>query len=102
MPYARIIGTGGYLPEKVLTNADLENMVETSDEWIVTRTGIRERHIAAEGETTCDMAEHAARAAMDSAGITVAAWIVSNGSGTIIKLPVTHKVGWDAARQTED
>lgn len=68
--YSRIIGTGGYLPEKVLTNADLEHMVETSDEWIVTRTGIRERHIAAEGETTCDMAEQAARAAMQSAGVS--------------------------------
>ena len=50
--YSRIAGTGSYLPEKVLTNADLEKMVETSDEWIQTRTGIRERHIAAEGETT--------------------------------------------------
>jgi 3-oxoacyl-[acyl-carrier-protein] synthase-3 len=69
MPFARITGTGGYLPEKVLTNADLENMVETSDEWIVTRTGIRERHIAAEGETTCDMALQASRAAMQSAGV---------------------------------
>ena len=68
--YSRIIGTGSYLPEKTLTNKDLENMVETSDEWIVTRTGIRERHIAAEGETTCDMAEQAARLAMKSAGIT--------------------------------
>jgi len=68
--YSRIIGTGSYLPEKILTNTDLENMVETSDEWIVTRTGIRERHIAAEGETTCDMAEQAARLAMQSAGIT--------------------------------
>jgi 3-oxoacyl-[acyl-carrier-protein] synthase-3 len=68
--YSRIIGTGGYLPEKVLTNADLEHMVETSDEWIVTRTGIRERHMAAEGETTCDMAEQAARAAMQSAGVS--------------------------------
>ena len=68
--YSRIIGTGSYLPEKILTNTDLENMVETSDEWIVTRTGIRERHIAAEGETTCDMAEQAARLAMQSAAIT--------------------------------
>ena len=68
--YSRIIGTGSYLPEKTLTNKDLENMVETSDEWIVARTGIRERHIAAEGETTCDMAEQAARLAMKSAGIT--------------------------------
>jgi 3-oxoacyl-[acyl-carrier-protein] synthase-3 len=68
--YARIIGTGGYLPEKVLTNADLEKIVDTSDEWIVTRTGIRERHIAAEGQTTCDLAEQAARQAMQRAGVT--------------------------------
>ncbi|MGA1562292.1 MAG: beta-ketoacyl-ACP synthase III [Gammaproteobacteria bacterium] len=70
MKYARIIGTGGYLPEKVLTNADLEKIVDTSDEWIVTRTGIRERHIAAEGQTTCDLAEQAARQAMQRAGVT--------------------------------
>jgi 3-oxoacyl-[acyl-carrier-protein] synthase-3 len=67
--YSKIVGTGGYLPEKVLTNADLEKMVETSDEWITTRTGIKERHIAAEGETTCDLAEKAARLAIEAAGI---------------------------------
>ena len=50
--YSRIVGTGSYLPEKVLTNADLEKMVDTNDEWIVSRSGIRERHIAADGETT--------------------------------------------------
>jgi len=67
--YARITGTGGYLPEKVLTNQDLERMVETSDEWIRERTGILKRHIAAEGETTCDLAEQAALRAMDAAGV---------------------------------
>ena len=67
--YARIVGTGSYLPEKVLTNADLEKMVETSDEWITDRTGIKKRHIAADDETTCDLAEHASRAAMEVAGI---------------------------------
>jgi 3-oxoacyl-[acyl-carrier-protein] synthase-3 len=70
--YARITGTGGYLPAKVLTNADLERMVDTTDEWIVERTGIRTRHIAAPGETTCDLAEAAARQAIDAAGITAA------------------------------
>lgn len=70
--YARIAGTGSYLPEKVLTNADLEKMVETSDEWIVSRSGIRERHIAAEGETTCDLAYQASLRAMEAAGITAA------------------------------
>jgi 3-oxoacyl-[acyl-carrier-protein] synthase III len=51
-----IIGTGAYAPQKLLTNADLEKIVETSDEWIVERTGIRERHVAADDEVTSDMA----------------------------------------------
>ena len=63
-----ITGTGSYLPEKVLTNEDLARMVDTSDEWIRTRTGIRRRHVAAEGETTSDMAVRAARAALEAAG----------------------------------
>lgn len=69
MIYSRIIGTGGYLPRKVLSNHDLEAMVETSDQWITERTGIKNRHIAADGETTCDLAEIAAGAAMEAAGI---------------------------------
>jgi len=67
--YARITGTGGYLPARVLTNADLEKIVETSDEWIVERTGIHQRHVAAKDETTCDMAEAAARRAIAAAGL---------------------------------
>ena len=67
--YSRISGTGSYLPERVLTNADLEKMVDTSDQWIVERTGIRERHLAAEHETTSDMAVAAARQAIRAAGI---------------------------------
>lgn len=67
--YSRITGTGAYLPEKVLTNADLENMVDTTDEWIVTRTGIRERRIVREDESTCDLAERASREALANAGI---------------------------------
>jgi 3-oxoacyl-[acyl-carrier-protein] synthase-3 len=66
---ARIIGTGSYLPQRVLTNADLERMVDTSDEWITERTGIRRRHIAGAGETTCDLAEQAAWRAIAAAGI---------------------------------
>jgi len=66
---ARILGTGSYLPERVLTNADLEQMVETSDQWITERTGIKTRHIAAEGQTTCDLAEQAARRAIEAAGV---------------------------------
>ncbi len=65
-----IIGTGSYVPERVLTNKDLEAMVDTSDEWITTRTGIKERRIAAENEYTSDMAAKAARKAMEMAGIT--------------------------------
>jgi 3-oxoacyl-[acyl-carrier-protein] synthase-3 len=64
-----ILGTGSYLPEKILTNHDLEKMVETSDEWIMTRTGIRERHIAAADENTSDMATIAAQRALDDAGL---------------------------------
>lgn len=64
-----IIGTGSYLPERILTNAELEKAVETSDEWIRTRTGIRERRIAAEGEHTSHMAAKAAQRAMEQAGV---------------------------------
>jgi 3-oxoacyl-[acyl-carrier-protein] synthase-3 len=67
--YSRIIGTGGYLPEKILTNHDLEKMVDTSDEWIFSRTGIRERHIVAENETTSDLAFQAAKRAIKMAGV---------------------------------
>jgi 3-oxoacyl-[acyl-carrier-protein] synthase-3 len=67
--YSRIAGTGSYLPEKVLTNRDLERMMDTSDEWIVARTGIRERHVAADGEMASDMALQAAQRALGAAGI---------------------------------
>jgi 3-oxoacyl-[acyl-carrier-protein] synthase-3 len=70
--YSRIAGTGSYLPEKVLTNQDLERLVDTSDEWIRSRTGIERRHVAAPGETTTDLAEHAARRALEAAGVTAA------------------------------
>ena len=67
--YSRIAGTGSYLPEKILTNFDLERMMDTTDEWIRDRTGIERRHIAAPGETTVDLAEHAARRAIEAAGV---------------------------------
>jgi 3-oxoacyl-[acyl-carrier-protein] synthase-3 len=67
--FARIIGTGGYLPSNVVTNHDLEKVVDTSDQWIRERTGIEQRHIAVEGETTVDLAEHASRNAIEAAGI---------------------------------
>ncbi|MHA6484437.1 beta-ketoacyl-ACP synthase III [Paenibacillus sp. strain BS8-2] len=65
-----IIGTGKYVPERILTNQELEQMVETNDEWIVTRTGIRERRLAAESEATSDLAYEAAKRALDAAGLT--------------------------------
>jgi 3-oxoacyl-[acyl-carrier-protein] synthase-3 len=68
--YSRIIGTGSYLPAKVLTNADLAGTVDTSDEWIQQRTGIRERHIAADNESASDLALQASRRALEMAGIT--------------------------------
>jgi 3-oxoacyl-[acyl-carrier-protein] synthase III len=67
--YSRIAGTGSYLPKKIITNEDLEKMVDTTDEWIRTRTGIERRHVAADGETTVDLAEHAARRALEAAGV---------------------------------
>jgi 3-oxoacyl-[acyl-carrier-protein] synthase III len=67
--YSRIVGTGSYLPAKMLTNFDLEKMMETTDEWIRDRTGIERRHIAADGETTVDLSEHAARRALEAAGV---------------------------------
>lgn len=70
--FSRIAGTGSYLPERILTNADLEKIVETSDEWIVSRSGIRERHIAAEGETTSDLAYEASLKALEAAGLSAA------------------------------
>jgi len=67
--FARIIGTGGYLPERIVTNAELEKSVNTSDEWIRERTGIAQRHIAADDEYTVDLAEAAARRALQAAGV---------------------------------
>jgi 3-oxoacyl-[acyl-carrier-protein] synthase-3 len=67
--YARITGTGSYLPERVVHSTDLEKIMDTSDEWIRTRTGIESRRYAAEGETTVDMGEHAARRAIEAAGL---------------------------------
>ena len=67
--YSRIVGTGSYLPEKVLTNRDLELAVDTTDEWIQTRTGIRQRHIADDSEKTSDLALKASRSALEAAGI---------------------------------
>lgn len=69
MIYSRIVGTGSYLPEKVLSNHDLEQMVDTNDQWIQERTGIKKRHIVADDETTTDLAFNAAEKAIEAAGI---------------------------------
>jgi 3-oxoacyl-[acyl-carrier-protein] synthase-3 len=71
MIYSKIAGTGRYLPEKILTNADLEKMVDTTDEWIRTRTGVERRHVASEDQTTSDLCVEAAKKAMEAADITV-------------------------------
>jgi 3-oxoacyl-[acyl-carrier-protein] synthase III len=72
MQYSQILGTGGYLPEKILTNLDLEKIVDTNHDWIVERTGIHQRHIAAEHESALSMAEASARIAMVEAGVNPA------------------------------
>ncbi|HEX4858519.1 MAG TPA: beta-ketoacyl-ACP synthase III [Usitatibacteraceae bacterium] len=69
MTYSRVAGTGSYLPERLVTNADLEKIVETSDEWIVSRTGIRERHYAAPEQNASDLALEACRRAMHAAHV---------------------------------
>ena len=71
MKHSRIAGTGSYLPERILTNAELERTIDTTDEWIFTRTGIRERHIVAEGQYTSDMALEAAKKAIEAANIDI-------------------------------
>jgi 3-oxoacyl-[acyl-carrier-protein] synthase-3 len=70
MIHSKIAGTGSYLPANIRTNADLEKLVDTTDEWIFTRTGIKQRHIAGEDEYTSDLAYKAAQQAMDAAGVT--------------------------------
>ena len=69
MTYSTIAGTGGYLPERVMTNKEFEKIVDTTDEWIRERSGIKRRHIAADGETTSDMGIAAARKAIEAAGV---------------------------------
>jgi len=71
MKHSRIAGTGSYLPERILTNAELERTIDTTDEWIFTRTGIRERHIIAEGQNTSDMALEASKKAIEAANIDI-------------------------------
>ena len=70
MIYPRIAGTGRYLPERIMTNADVEKLVDTTDEWIRSRTGVERRHVADESQTTSDLCVEAARIAMEDAGVT--------------------------------
>jgi 3-oxoacyl-[acyl-carrier-protein] synthase-3 len=105
-----VIGTGSYLPDRVLTNADLAATVDTTDDWIVERTGIRQRHIAAEGELTSDLGVAAARRALAAAGLTpdgIDLIVVATATpdqtfpacATVIqhKLGMTHGVAFDVA-----
>ena len=69
MIYSKIIGTGSYLPEKILSNHDLEKMFETTDEWITSRTGIKERHIVSAHQYTSDLAVEASKRAIEASGI---------------------------------
>lgn len=87
---SRIVGTGSYLPERVLTNQDLEQTLDTSDEWIVSRTGIRERHIAGEDEYTSDLATKAAQRALDMAGLR------ASDIDLILVATVTGDFSWPA------
>lgn len=95
-----ITGCGSYLPEKILTNEELAKTVDTTDEWIVQRTGIRQRHIAEDGETTADLGEKAARAAMKDAGITaddldliILATSTPNNTFPATSVEIQHRLG---------
>ena len=95
-----VIGCGSYTPKKAMKNSDFEDFLETSDEWIVQRTGIHQRHIAAENETTADLAEHAARAAMADADISaddldliIVATATPNNTFPATSVEVQHRLG---------
>lgn len=95
-----IIGCGSYLPEKAMKNAEFEEFIDTSDEWIVQRTGIQQRHIAAKGETTADLAEAAARKAMEAANVTagdldliILATSTPNNTFPATAVEVQHRLG---------
>jgi len=93
--YGNIVGWGKYLPSRVITNADLEKTLDTNDEWIVTRTGIRERHIVEEGETTSSMSVAAAKMALDKAAIPpreLDLIIVASSSPDYLTPPVSSQV----------
>ena len=80
-----VLGCGSYLPQRILTNAELATRIDTSDEWIVQRTGIRQRHIAADGEFTSHLAINAARAALAHAGVEDGFTYVSTAGGAFLE-----------------
>ncbi len=95
-----IIGCGSYAPAKIMPNSEFEGLVDTSDEWIVQRTGIRQRHIAADGETTADLGEKAARAAMKNAGVEasdldliILATSTPNNTFPATSVEIQHRLG---------
>lgn len=90
MTKARITGTGSYLPEKILTNAEIATFLDTTDEWITTRTGIHERRIVADNEVTSDLAVRAAKSAMEMAGVA------ANELDQIIVGTITGDYPWPA------
>ncbi len=93
--YGNIVGWGKYVPERVITNADLEAMVSTSDEWIIERTGIRERHVVSEGETASQMAVEASREALEMAGVRardLGLIIVATSSPDYLTPPISSQV----------
>ena len=93
--YANIIGWGKYVPSQVITNADLEQTLDTSDEWIFSMTGIRQRHVASPGETTSSMAITAAREALDKAGVharDLGLIIVATSSPDYLTPPISSQV----------
>lgn len=101
--YGRITGWGFYVPEKVVTNFDLENSLETSNEWIVQRSGIHERHIAAPDETTATLAVNASEAALDKAGIAgcdLDLIIVATSSPDYLTPPVSSQVQYSLCAQS--
>ena len=85
MIWSRIVGTGSYLPPKVVTNADLARQMDTSDEWIRTRTGIRQRHIAEPSQTSSDLAVEASRAALRYGHASVTEWLTGEGASVALR-----------------
>ena len=98
MTYSRIVGTGRYLPERVMTNFDLEKIVDTSDEWIRTRTGVERRHVVRADQTTSDMCVEAAKNAMDAAGVTSRRYRHGDHRHDVARPDISQRVDHHSAR----